>query len=414
MKKFFSIILITLILLALCACNLSNIKNIELPQLPVAEDQEGIAAPKDTDSTQEDIQLEAPTESSETIIVCFSETLIEHFDPQEGKTLILSFRYETPYVFMEEKCEISDKINSQLGLIDEAFYTGGDYGLGGSIGFNNMCSLAEDNFTYYAATDDETINLEFWANRSVSLGRADENIISLIYEDTFYTAAGERNLKSAYVFSSQSGELLRPADLFNDTNTLTSLISEKFDTEGIDSLAVEAFLEKNVWTLESEGLSIFYNVNETVLEAGAEELHIPYAEISGILPEEYLPKERAGKAEFKAYWISSFEEGSIPVIDKLEINDDGVELIIELRGEAYDVYVSNMYYSDGFYESGHIWYCNYMSDSAIQLKVILSEGMPNIKLSYSTFEGEEKEFFVTYSGYDGSIVLSDITIEAVG
>ena len=73
-----------------------------------------------------------------------------------------------------------------------------------------------------------------------------------------------------------------------------------------------------------------------------------------------------------------------------------------------------MDYADRFYETAQLWHCSYISDSAIQLQTVIPEGMPNIMLSYATAGGETHRLLISQSGKDGSLLLVDESIEAVG
>jgi hypothetical protein len=54
-----------------------------------------------------------------------------------------------------------------------------------------------------------------------------------------------------------------------------------------------------------------------------------------------------------------------------------------------------------------------MTDCAIQLVTLIPEGMPNIKISYTDAQGEHS-MLLTQSGEDGSIILVNDDIQAVG
>jgi hypothetical protein len=54
-----------------------------------------------------------------------------------------------------------------------------------------------------------------------------------------------------------------------------------------------------------------------------------------------------------------------------------------------------------------------MDNCAVQLVTRIPEGMPDLKISYADQNGEHS-FYVSQSGVDGSIILVDDSIEAVG
>ena len=102
------------------------------------------------------------------------------------------------------------------------------------------------------------------------------------------------------------------------------------------------------------------------------------------------------------------------MIDKVVVDENGTALCIEAEGTVYDVRLSKVDYADRFYETALLWSCSYMNDCILQLNAAIPEGMPNLMVSYRDADGTQHKLLLTQSGEDGSYILSDENIEAVG
>ncbi len=101
-------------------------------------------------------------------------------------------------------------------------------------------------------------------------------------------------------------------------------------------------------------------------------------------------------------------------MDSLILNEDGQELCIAANGRIYDVSVCSVYYVDRFYENTQFWYASSLSDCALQLQVVVPDGLPNLRISYTTADGVRHGKLLSQSGADGSFMLVDDDIQAVG
>lgn len=69
-------------------------------------------------------------------------------------------------------------------MLDETYVTGEDYGDGQGTGYNNMLTMAEDNYNYWMSTGDgEVYTLELVSDRSVTVERGDTQVLTLLYND---------------------------------------------------------------------------------------------------------------------------------------------------------------------------------------------------------------------------------------
>ena len=100
--------------------------------------------------------------------------------------------------------------------------------------------------------------------------------------------------------------------------------------------------------------------------------------------------------------------------DSLMVEEDGQQICFVVEGEIYDVSVETVYYSDRFYTNAQLWYANLLSDCALQVQTVVPDGLPSLRITYYTADGVRHGMLLSQSGLDGSYLLVDDDIEAVG
>jgi len=433
-KRIFAVILAFLLVFSMCGCEeLEKLEDIELPPLPTAEpettDESSI---EDVDEPDENAEPAAHTEKlANHVIVSVNNTVLREYDPANGTELILSFAYETPTVYVEGRDDASKKINEYLAMLDETYYTGNDYGAGTATGYNMMLELALDNYGYVIGTGAENVTLEFTSYRTVTVPRAGEGVLSLLYNESVYTGgAGEANFNRAYVFDTETGEELSLEQLAEDYESLSNFLTDYMVSEAennsqlaqhIDETSVPAdsrsdvfaaLLREGSWYLSTDGLVIFSDINE--FGPGNIEFVIDYSELKGRINDKWIPAEKEAVGSFELKLQEDVADGSMEIIDKLIVDTDGEELCLIVKGTVYEVNLASVEYMDKFFETAQHWHCSYMSDCALQLVTNIPDGMPNLMVSYRSADGVEHSLLITQSGKDGTIMLSDDSIEAVG
>lgn len=438
MKKTLAIILTLTLAFSLCACaELESLRDIELPPLPEAGASASpeLSPEPSVEVTEPPVETPAPVEEqlNNRVIVSSSNTAIQEYDPQNGTELILTFAYESPLVYIEGRDAASAAINDYLALLDETYYTGNDHGVGTATGFNMLLELAQDNYSYVVANSIEDLGLEFSASRSANVARADAQVLSLVYSFYEFTGGVHGNYYDrAYVFDTETGAELSLDAITSDFDALTAFLvqymvekaeSDSYYTERIDpsisseqySAAFGQLIREGSWYFGADGLVIFSDTDELgPYAAGIIEFTVPYDELEGKIEEKWLPAERSGQGEFSISLLSDVPEGSIEIIDRVTADETGTEICLSVEGTVYDVKLSRVDYTDTFFETAQPWACSYMSNCAIQVLTTLPEGMPDLMLSYKTADGETHTFLVSESGEDGSLILVDGLIEAVG
>lgn len=431
MKKLICLLLV-MSLMSLCGCAALEDITEDLPPVPTA-------APAVESMMPEVTVAPGVTETEhQHIIINFDKTEQQAYDPQQGTELILSFSYETPYVHIPGNAAAEEKINEFIAMLDESFYTGDDYGVsydsGCAPGYNNMLTSAEDNYNYVVGSGIEYGLLELANHRSVSVQRCDDNVLSLLYYD-YINLGGVHGgyAYRAYNFDPESGELLTMDSISGDeefktflTNYMISTVEADeelqqrmmgfVDAEGMPTMeeALTALVREGSWYFDDEGLVIFSDLYELCSYAGGIiDFRISYDELEGYVKDEYIAEENTETATFSAVPAEELLESSKEIIDMLKIYDDGQAIYLIADGLARNVRITAVDYADTFYETERIWYCSVMNDCAVQLVTIVPEGMPDLKISYTDASGEHN-LYLSQSGLDGSLLLVDEGIEAVG
>lgn len=444
MKKFTAIMLALTLALSLCGCSgLQNLKNVELPPLPDVSQ----SAPEATPAPTIEIDTSASTAEStlpQHVIVSMETHSEQHFDPQNGEKLILTFSYETPRVYIEGRDAAMNAINEYIATVDETYYTGNDYGLDsadivdGKIGgVNAFLEAATDNYAFAVETGDESMPLEFASERTARVERIDSRVLSMVYNTYTYTGGAHGNYAElGYNFDTESGERITLGTLSADPDALAAFLRgyiTKLYTDDADGyysarvyedLAVDGdnnpvadLVREGAWYFNSKGMVFTSQPYELdPYASGIIEFVVPYADLAGVIYDKYLPLEydaAPGALELKAQ--SDVADGSIEIIDKVTVDAPGEALCVQAVGTVYDIRLSEVDYTNAFYETARLWAASYMSDCVLQLETLIPGGMPKLMISYRTAYGTETQLLLTQSGEDGAYILMDKNaVEAVG
>lgn len=444
MKKITAIILALALMAALCGCgSLNNLKNVELPPLPDANAQQTEPSPEATaeiDTTNSIPESALP----QHVIVSMEKHSEEHYDPQNGDTLILSFSYETPRVYIEGRPEASNAVNEYIATVDETYYTGNDYGIGEGIGdyamsgLNGMLEMATDNYSYAVENGVTDMPLEFSSSRTGRVERIDSRVLSMVYTTYMFTGGVHGSyFDTGYSFDTESGEYVTLDMLSGSADELKAFLADYMmglytaDKDGYYServfadmipdgdvnAAIAALVRDGSWYFNEDGMVIYSSIYELgPYAAGIVDFVIPYSDLAGHIDDKWLPAERTaegGSLTLKAQ--SDIADGSIEIIDKVTVDAEGEALCLEADGTVYDVRLASVDYSDRFYETAQLWACSYMSDCVLQLDTMIPDGMPDLMVSFRDASGAQTRLLLTQSGENGAyILMNDSDIEAVG
>ena len=432
MKKIMALILVVALAATLCACDeLEKLQQVELPPLPTAEpSQEPETEPEASPEAEETPEpTPEPQELGNRVIVSIKNNTEIHNAPDNEAQRILTFSYDTPQVHIEGNDAAAAAINDHIALLDELYYTGTGVG----DGVNALLEMALDNYSYAVDTGTE-LGLEYSSDRTVSVPRADNAVVSLVLSTYTYTGGVHGNYYDrGYVYDARTGELLTLEKLSDDLDSFSAFVRDYLlDLAANDetyaslaniedqSAALTALLREGSWYFDKNGLVIFSDVYELASYAeGIISFTVPYEALEGYIKADWLPIQRgSGDGSFEVSLQSDVASGSVEIIDKVTADSDGLELCLKAVGTVYDISINSVEYADyshKFFETASHWACSYMSDCAIQLVTVIPEGMPNLMISYTTADGVRHHSLISQSGIDGSISLTDAeTVEAIG
>lgn len=421
-KRILALFLMAVMSFGLCGCE--KISSIELPPLPTVTPQAA-----ESDARPEESPAPVETGSAHGLIVSIKHTVKQAYDPQDGSNLILTFSYDTPVVFMEGNEAAASAINEQTALLEDTFYSGSGYG----TGYNDMLTMAEDNYNYIVNAGIEGGMFELASSRTVSVERMDARVLTLLYNDYSYTGGAHGFYgDTGYSFNAETGKLLGLEDLSGDyealasflVNTMVSAVendpelAQRIDlglyeegTAYADILA--PLLRQGSWYFDDQGLVIFSSLYEiSSYAAGPIFFNIPYTELQGHVDDRWLPEKVQGSGCLELAAGGEILTDSIPIIDKLDVDAEGESLYLIVRGSVKNLRITKGEYMDSFYVTENLWNCGSMDNCALQLRCLIPEGMPNLRISYDDAEGSHS-FYLSHGGVDGRIILTD-AVEAVG
>lgn len=428
MKKIFSLLLAGVMIIGLAGCE--QLSNVELPPLPTVTPETTEASPSPSPTAEPTPEPEQ--ESAGAVTVNVKRTVQQDYDPQNGTELILSFSYDTPVVYIEGGEETAAAVNERIALMDEAYYTGNEYDGMQGTGYNNMLTMAEDNYRYVVETGAEGVPMELASDRSVSVPRIDSQVLTLLYNDYMYTGGAHGSYGyEGYCFDLSDGHLLTLEELSSDYEALSAFLvnymvqmveSDEELAQRIDiSLLPEGsgyaeilspLLREGSWYFSSDGLVIFPDLYEiSSYAAGIVEFVIPYDALTGYVDEKWIPVPVEGSGSIELIKAEDMVDGSTPIVDKLVVSQEGAEFYLVARGSVSGLTVTEGDYADKFYPSSTLWSCSALEDGALQMVCPLPEGMPEIQISYRNDQGQQ-QFYLTVDG-EGSPTLTD-NVEAVG
>lgn len=414
MKKLLSAIIVTALALSISGCDtIEKLKKVELPELPEIQIKKEEPQQENTITRAEaSIQLEVE-ELTNCVTVNTEKTTRLFYDPEKGEKLILTFAYDTPKVSIDGRDDAAKAINEYLGMLDETYYTGNDYGAGTSYGINLMYELAIDNYTIITNEGIRDGKLDLVSSRESAVARADNKVLSILFNDYVYINAEEESHEyKAYNFDTESGELLDLEKLGNDIAGLSKNYISDLLKASSSSLTSDELVQENRWFFSGDGLNFFTSQNGEILR-----YVIPYDALQNSLNEKYIPTSRGGIGKAEVMLQSDYEDGSVEIIDLVNVDENGEGLILKANGTIYDVTIESVEYNNatgGFMTIAEHWFCSYMQDNAVQISVIIPDGMPTLMVSYKTADGEVCSKLITQSGEDGSMILMNTDIEAVG
>jgi len=267
-----------------------------------------------------------------------------------------------------------------------------------------LFEAALDAYTFAAETDN-FINSSFLCTRTAEVLRADDKIFSIMFTDSynvgeFYEAYETEGM----TFSVENGNEIHFSDLGPDIEAINACVVPQLPSD---------------WNLTTgEDISTCFvgmNKNGLLFAFKSNSCTIGYETLQELLYSDLLPKAQKRNASVEISDFDASKEYDTEISDIIVVNELGCEYLLTFSGAASNVRLTEVTYNfDRFYELREIWYSNLVEDSAVQIKMVVPEGMPNLKLSYDDGENVVSEFLISQSGFDGNPILVGTDIIAVG
>lgn len=392
MKKILSILLCTAVLLCLPAC-------------------------KDTDET-------VPTTTQAIAVTTSESTLPEETLPQvdlphipvaavtltptteaeilPDGTVLFAYNYPTIHLALPDG-EMAETV--MLDFLNRIDATGAQA--------QQVKEAAEEFYTGKAGWNTYFYNLTF------SPMRIDAGLLSLYGMESSYSGGMHPNHNACAVnYDLTTGKALKlrhilTADASADklTSLICSVLAQKADSLFSDyALCVEDrfagdFGADEQWYLSDTGLCFFFSPYEVApYNAGTIIAELPYEDLTGILLDDFFPHETVitkGTIRLQALedlaGLNNYSNYS-----EITLNSGGTSVLISTNSLVYQVKVElGEWNADGtvFTPYSTVFAANAMNrDDAIILKASLSEGLPNIRIQFTSEEMTQAYFLSLHNG----------------
>ena len=436
MKKITCLFFAILFVMIFPACSLisGQEKNIELKVKDIQTDSSTMSSMEPDDNQHNTSDNTSNTWQDLSLIVQVNPVRYEAFDPATGKTIIMTFAYDSARVTVDHNPTSSDLINETLGRIDDDYYSGEAEEDSLFYGYQALLSEAEDYYTLSINSDWESGDVALASSRLIDGIHTINDILEIrfLYSNYYGGSHGTYAYRTV-AFDTKSGKEIVLSDLWNNEqdfrNTVLSymmLLAEKdnsnyysertayVDSDNRESL-FSALIEDGRWFLTDQGLLITSDPYELgPYSAGICEFEIPYEALENSIKSCFVPtnhKERHG--ELGLQHAEESEETNMDIIDRITVDEDGTDLILSVKGSVYDLKIFRVSYLEQFYDQTLLWYGNTVEDKAIQLKIRIPKGMPAIGIRYHDAEGNHS-YLIQYENKNGFSLIREEEIAAVG
>ena len=358
------------------------------------------------------------------MLVHISRLSKEAYDPEGGSTRILTFEWDNVRVDSDANPQAAQRMTEELARLQDIWYTGSGSEEGDLYGYNAMLAAAEDN--YAISKEYEDIPPELIATRFVTVLRADEDICAFAVDTYSYLGGVHGGYASeAICFDARTGERLRLENLRSNSEGLRErLVSEMLrlvreDRDGYYTghltltapenyeTAFRALLRDGAWYPGEDAFHLFSDLYELGdYASGITDFSIPYENLTDVLDSRWFPKPVTGTAGVEMIELPEIQEGRVDIVDQVVIGDGGETGLLVFYGEARDVSLWTAYLGTEFhfYPDQELFFCDRLSECALQMALLLPGDLPNTMLRYRDSEGEY-EYLIGLSGEDGRLIL---------
>ncbi len=272
MKKFLSILVIMAMLFGFAGCEFFEDYEEE-PEEAIAEDEAG----EDEESEKEKVR-KSRVKALKLNVERAGDYYYDYYYSQE----LASLSYEIIHL-SDEDAEEYPQLSGALGKL------GKESAESITAEYEEIKTWA---YEHYENASDYFIPYE--VTKSVSVRRADSNVLSFLSSVYSYTGGAHGNGGyQGYTFDVKTGEELLISDVVNDTERLYELIEENIDKDALypdtDIAEVLRGYEEINYTFENGGITVYFNPYEIgPYASGLIKVYLSEEENPGLINEKYL------------------------------------------------------------------------------------------------------------------------------
>lgn len=267
---------------------------------------------------------------------------------------------------------------------------------------------------------------KYEADYKISPQRMDEGIIGFAMTEYANALGAYPNIsKLAVSFDVEKQCQIKLKDLTGDYAALEKFLHEyvlKLMSEHMYAGEFFNGYEDNISSIVADGLWYFsddgitFICNEYAIAphaVGIMEFTVPYEELSSYIDKKYLPKKHiVGAEDTTSVSITSDFDASGYKVIRLNLDSQGRTFAIATDKTIYDVTLSSVVYdgdNEEFIVNRVLYKCRRLTGKELlEVTADIPEVTPNLQLTYKLVDGCTITNYISESGKDGSLFLSEI------
>lgn len=435
MKKLIAAFLSLILILSLCSCSVVK-KQDETVSEPQSQPS-GLPAAEENSSSEPEASAEpdgepepSPEEQAEPQIVArIKESENKTFRDDDGSELV-SFTCSSVEFTIPGREDAAALINADVPKDCQGIFWAEDE----PMSYDQVVEMARgdraNRLESAGESEWEWSFIPYSGVRRANVTRADGAIVSILYSNYIFTGGVHGfSWSESSVYSSRTGKPLSRADICGGSDDKLLRFCADYITDLSHSEAYadyhEAFFEgyegdipdviaASAWYFSDAGIVFPINAYELGPYAmGAVSFCVPYSALDGLILPEYIPAERSG--ESGSVSLAAGASGSfVASIDK----GQGVGVVLKVSGSVYDLRIASVtdFYDDFSYStnSDAIFVGQCRDGDTFFLRDYYPDVAPAFSVTYADGTGAKREFFLTQSGEDGSILMIQPHADAEG
>ncbi len=347
-------------------------------------------------------------------LFCISVTISSERLLSDYHTPIFDFSYQTIYLTVPD-AEVADKV-----IIDF---------------LRRMDDARQDAAIVQAQAQADYFPSEQWIPYAYQVRynptRVDQGVLSLFGEMIRFSGGSHSDKTYASAnYDMLTGDVLTLGSILyhlDAKESLVALINRK-----LDEMSATTYL----YSYYQEAVSDFFDQDESYLEcfyftgdgltfyfapyviapyaSGVIEVNIPYAELTGIIGDQFFPAaQQKTVGEVQAHLFSDADVNRYDHFAELIADEGGEKIILETTGVIHNVRIYSGHWNieaTQYYKDGIIFAANVLdSMDAIMVQTNIPDVLPTLLLTYESND-QTYGYYIFQSGQDGSIILEQAAL----